>query len=57
VFEAFLGRRFLIEPLEPAEIDEDGATDDAAGGRLEVAVRLEVETQRGVGALVGGKWF
>jgi hypothetical protein len=54
VLEAFLRRSLGIEPREPAEIDENGVADLAFRGRLEIAVALEIETQRGVGALIRG---
>ena len=54
VFEATLGRIPRIEPREPAVVDEDGVADQALGGRLEIAVPFEIETESGVGALVGG---
>ena len=57
LFEAFLRGSFFVEPLQPTEIDEHRVADDATGGRLEVAMRLEVKTQSGVGALVGRNGF
>ena len=54
LLEAFLRRGFGVEPGEPAEINEDGAADLALGGGLQITVILEIETQRGVGSLVGG---
>lgn len=52
VIEPLLRRSFGIEPGKPAEINEDGVTDRAACQRLEVAMRFEIKTQGGVGALV-----
>jgi hypothetical protein len=53
VFEAFLRRVFRIEPRKPAVVDEDGVADQAFGRGLQIAVPFEVETQGGVGTLVG----
>ena len=54
LFELFLSGLFRIQPLEPAEVGENGLADGAFFAGAEVAGVDEVLAQGGVGREIGG---